>query len=171
MPDPGSETRAGSEAKADPGWRDDCASYVRTEGHRDSVRCPFSDWSRHALRVRACAHFSVVGLSGSDATHTAERAKGVPATDASQAATSRSAVTSLLDVGTSEVLGLRTQWNGDFDEVADGRRRFIRVLVPVSRTYYYADGEDQKGIAFDSLREFEQTITKLSAPQRSSRRW
>jgi membrane-bound lytic murein transglycosylase MltF len=99
-----------------------------------------------------------------DTTQMGERGSAVPATGAGQATRSGSAVTSLLDVGTSEVLGLTTPWKGDFDEVADGRRRFIRVLVPVSRTFYYVDGDAQEGIAFDSLREFEQTVTKGSGP-------
>ena len=59
----------------------------------------------------------------------------------------------LLDLDASEILQLGEAWTGDFDAATD--RRFIRVLVPFSRTLYYLDRAVQKGVAFESLREFE----------------
>ena len=55
-------------------------------------------------------------------------------------------------------------WTGDFDRIASGERRFIRALAPVSHTLYYTDGPVQKGIAFESLREFEKAIGESLGP-------
>jgi membrane-bound lytic murein transglycosylase MltF len=60
------------------------------------------------------------------------------------------------DLETAEVLKLNQRWIGDFDEIAE--RRFIRALVPNSRTLYYLDGAAQRGLAFESLREFEKEL-------------
>lgn len=62
----------------------------------------------------------------------------------------------LLDLKASEILQLGEAWSGDFDATTD--RRFIRVLVPFSRTIYYLDRAVQKGVAFEALREFEVTL-------------
>jgi len=59
----------------------------------------------------------------------------------------------LLDLKASEILQLGETWSGDFDPRTD--RRFIRVLVPFSRTMYYLDRAVQRGVAFEALREFE----------------
>ncbi len=66
--------------------------------------------------------------------------------------------TQVQDLGDVELKGLNTPWQGDFDEIASGRRRFIRALVPLSKTLYYLDGPEQHGIAFESLREFERVL-------------
>ncbi|HKP30303.1 MAG TPA: transporter substrate-binding domain-containing protein [Gemmatimonadales bacterium] len=62
----------------------------------------------------------------------------------------------LLDLKAAEILQLGEAWKGDFDGTTD--RRFIRVLVPFSRTLYYLDRAEQKGVAFETLREFEATL-------------
>jgi membrane-bound lytic murein transglycosylase MltF len=62
----------------------------------------------------------------------------------------------LLDLQASEILQLGEPWTGDFDASSD--RRFIRVLVPFSRTLYYLDRAVQKGVAFEALREFEASL-------------
>jgi len=59
----------------------------------------------------------------------------------------------LLDLEAAEILRLTEVWTGDFDGKSE--RRFIRALVPFSRTFYYLDRGVQKGLAFESLREFE----------------
>lgn len=64
----------------------------------------------------------------------------------------------LQDLETAEVLQLNQIWTGDFDKIASGERRFIRALVPVSRTLYYMDGPEQKGASFEALREFEKVL-------------
>jgi membrane-bound lytic murein transglycosylase MltF len=64
----------------------------------------------------------------------------------------------LQDLETAQVLQLNQTWKGDFDRIASGERRFIRALVPVSRTFYYADGPEQRGVAFEALREFEKVL-------------
>ena len=60
------------------------------------------------------------------------------------------------DLKSAEILRLNERWTGDYDSL--GQRRFIRVLVPFNRTLYYFDRGVQKGIAFESLREFESTL-------------
>ena len=62
----------------------------------------------------------------------------------------------LLDLKASEILQLGEAWTGDFDAATD--RRFIRVLVPFSRTLYYLDRAVQRGVAFEALREFEANL-------------
>ena len=64
----------------------------------------------------------------------------------------------LQDLEAAEVLQLNQIWTGDFDQIASGERRFIRALVPVSRTLYYTDGPEQKGASFEMLREFEKVL-------------
>jgi membrane-bound lytic murein transglycosylase MltF len=64
----------------------------------------------------------------------------------------------LQNLETAEVLQLHQPWTGDFDRIASGDRRFIRALVPVSRTLYYTDGPEQRGVAFEALREFEKVL-------------
>src|SRR5262249_34933697 len=59
-----------------------------------------------------------------------------------------------LDAGTT--LGVHEKWTGDFDWKGD--RRFIRALVPFSKTYYFLDGTRQAGLAYDALQEFEKTL-------------
>ncbi len=63
------------------------------------------------------------------------------------------------DLAAAEILNLNQRWTGDYDELAE--RRFLRVLVPFSRTLYYMDGPIQKGVAFELLREFEKTLPKI----------
>jgi membrane-bound lytic murein transglycosylase MltF len=49
-------------------------------------------------------------------------------------------------------------FTGDFDEMVE--RRVIRALVVPSATYYFFDGADQKGIAYEALKEFEKQINE-----------
>ena len=50
-------------------------------------------------------------------------------------------------------LGIATKWSGDFDGMAD--RHLIRALVPPSKTFYFLDGADQRGLTYELLKEFE----------------
>jgi membrane-bound lytic murein transglycosylase MltF len=67
-------------------------------------------------------------------------------------------------VGVSEtgavesVLNIAQKWTGDFDGMAE--RTLIRALVPYSKTFYFLDGADQRGLTYDLLREFEKYINK-----------
>jgi membrane-bound lytic murein transglycosylase MltF len=45
---------------------------------------------------------------------------------------------------------------GDLDAIAE--RGAIRVLVPLSRTFYFLDGAEQRGIAYDVARAFEEQL-------------
>ncbi len=44
------------------------------------------------------------------------------------------------------------------DPLGSSHRRFIRVVVPVSRTLYFNDGPEQRGIAWEALREFQKML-------------
>jgi membrane-bound lytic murein transglycosylase MltF len=52
----------------------------------------------------------------------------------------------------------RTKWTGDFDAMV--KRRVIRVLVPHSRTMYFVDHGQPRGIAYEAMTAFEQQINK-----------
>ena len=47
---------------------------------------------------------------------------------------------------------------GDLDSMIT--RRKIRALVPYTHLYYYIDGKERKGIAFEALNLFEQSLNK-----------
>ncbi len=57
------------------------------------------------------------------------------------------------------VLELGQKWTGDFDGMAE--RTLIRALVPYSKTFYFLDGADQRGLTYELLREFEKYINKM----------
>ena len=50
-------------------------------------------------------------------------------------------------------LELGKKWSGDFDGMAE--RHLIRALVPPSKTFYFLDGADQRGLTYELLKEFE----------------
>ena len=55
-------------------------------------------------------------------------------------------------------LELGKKWSGDFDGMAE--RHLIRALVPYSKTFYFLDGADQRGLTYELLKEFETFINK-----------
>jgi len=58
-------------------------------------------------------------------------------------------------------------WTGDFDGMV--QRRTIRVMVPYSRTLYYNDRGQERGITAELVREFERYINKKHAKQLGKR--
>jgi len=56
------------------------------------------------------------------------------------------------------VLNINEKWKGDFDGMVE--RHVIRALVPYSKTFYFLDGADQRGLTYDVLKEFEEYINK-----------
>jgi len=50
-------------------------------------------------------------------------------------------------------LGIARKWSGDFDGMT--KRHLIRALVPPSKTFYFLDGADQRGLTYELLKEFE----------------
>ena len=50
-------------------------------------------------------------------------------------------------------LGVATKWSGDFDKMTE--RHLIRALVPPSKTFYFLDGADQRGLTYELFKEFE----------------
>jgi membrane-bound lytic murein transglycosylase MltF len=61
----------------------------------------------------------------------------------------------------------RQKWTGDLDGMI--QRRVIRVLVPYSKTHYFIDKGQPRGIAYDAMKEFEKLLNekrKLPLAQR-----
>ena len=58
----------------------------------------------------------------------------------------------------NEIVGLTETAFGDLDSMI--ARRYIRVLVPYSRTYYYVEGMKRYGLAYDLLNLFEQHLNR-----------
>ncbi len=65
-------------------------------------------------------------------------------------------------------LAMPTQvWTDDFDAMLE--RRMIRVLAPYSRTLYYSDKGQERGITAELVRDFERWINEKYAKQLSKR--
>lgn len=58
-------------------------------------------------------------------------------------------------------------WRGDFDAMLE--RRVIRVLVPFSRTLYFNDRGQERGLTADFARDFERFINKTYASKLDKR--
>ncbi|PLP99204.1 MltF family protein [Cupriavidus pauculus] len=58
-------------------------------------------------------------------------------------------------------------WRGDFDAMLE--RRVIRVLVPFSRTLYFNDRGQERGLTADFVRDFERFINKTYAARLGKR--
>ncbi len=50
------------------------------------------------------------------------------------------------------------RWCGDFEVLA--RKRVLRVMVCYSKTFYFLDGAQQRGLTYDLLREFEEYVNQ-----------
>lgn len=116
--------------------------------------------------VVAIAFFLPACDGSSDSAPAASKAAESPATPAPT--TPEAAVPSdvapadpvpFQDLAAAEILNLNRRWTGDYDDLAE--RRFLRVLVPFSRTLYYIDGPEQKGLAYESLRELERKLPRI----------
>jgi membrane-bound lytic murein transglycosylase MltF len=55
-------------------------------------------------------------------------------------------------------LPLARAWTGDLDGMAE--RRVVRMLVPYSKTFYFLDGPDQRGVTYELSRAFEEQLNK-----------
>jgi membrane-bound lytic murein transglycosylase MltF len=56
-------------------------------------------------------------------------------------------------------------WKGDLSEMR--QRRLIRVLVPNSRTFFFYDGLQPRGLAYEFMTEF---VNKLNAGKSTNAR-
>ncbi len=61
-----------------------------------------------------------------------------------------------LDEAVYEILN--TKWTGDYSKMQ--KTRVIRALVPRSKHFYFLDGPVQRGLAYETLMEFEKFINK-----------
>jgi len=53
---------------------------------------------------------------------------------------------------------LRDPWFGDLDGMIE--REVIRALVPMSKTFYFLDGADQRGMSYEAAQSFEQQLNE-----------
>jgi membrane-bound lytic murein transglycosylase MltF len=65
---------------------------------------------------------------------------------------SRTATGTFLD----ELDIIHTPWSGDLDAMVE--REVIRALVPMSKTFYFLDGAEQRGISYEGAKMFEEQI-------------
>ena len=64
------------------------------------------------------------------------------------------------------ILQKNIPFTGDFDKILE--RRFIRVLIPYSKTYFFYDGAEPRGLSYDSAKKFEAYVnSKLNNPSLS----
>jgi membrane-bound lytic murein transglycosylase MltF len=49
-------------------------------------------------------------------------------------------------------------WTGDLDGMAE--RRVVRMLVPYSKTFYFLDGPEQRGVTYELSRAFEEQLNR-----------
>ena len=59
-------------------------------------------------------------------------------------------------LGVTPRFKVEEQWTGDLDGMQ--KRNYIRALVPYSKTFYFLDGADQRGLTYELLNEFEKYI-------------
>ena len=63
-----------------------------------------------------------------------------------------------LDPASKKALLVNEPWTGDLDEMA--KKRQIRVIVTYSKTFYFLDRGQQRGITYDLLEEFEKFVNQ-----------
>ncbi len=102
------------------------------------------------------------GSSGAAPQPGAQASTSQPAGAASADAQTEPGLIPLQDLEAAEFLQLNSRLAGDLDQMR--QRRFVRALVPYSRTFYFLDGATQRGLAFEVLRELERTLV-ASAPK------
>jgi membrane-bound lytic murein transglycosylase MltF len=56
------------------------------------------------------------------------------------------------------LLEIEQNWTGDFDQMVERHR--IRVLIPYSKTFYFIDGAEQRGLTYDLLKAFEKHLNQ-----------
>ncbi|MFC1823581.1 transglycosylase SLT domain-containing protein [Thermodesulfobacteriota bacterium] len=56
------------------------------------------------------------------------------------------------------IIRLDRKWTGDFDVLAE--RNLIRALVPYSKTFYFLDGPEQRGLTYEAFKQFEKYVNK-----------
>lgn len=75
-----------------------------------------------------------------------------------------------LPFGADEAVGfLRERWKGDLDAIQKRTVPVIRVLTTYSKTGYFLDGIDQKGVNADAFREFQTWINEREKTSNANR--
>ena len=104
----------------------------------------------------------VVALAVVAASCAGEKQAAAPAVEASRSATGAAeaplpAAASPYDSLPEDVRGLvGGKFTGDFDEMV--KRRLIRVAVTFNRTHYFIDKGQQRGLTYESIKQFEDDL-------------
>ena len=122
--------------------------------------------SEKPVFLSAAMAFSLVlaGCSGSQEARVAEPGDEAAATSSesadSQAAAADADEEQLLrrESAAYRELGLDRVEMGDLDELIE--RRVIRALVAYSKTYYFLDGPNQRGVTYEAFKMFEDELNK-----------
>jgi membrane-bound lytic murein transglycosylase MltF len=127
------------------------------------TRCAVAAWLALAAlgvscRGRTTDRIPADSLPSADGHTTTE----VPAGAIAAQAADSLAVTPLQDLETADILKTHEVWTGDLDRMRG--RRFLRALVPYSRVLYYLNGAEQRGAAYEALREFEKALQAALPP-------
>jgi len=62
------------------------------------------------------------------------------------------------DASTENIDGIINVFTGDYSEMV--KRKFIRILVPYNRAFFFFDGAQPKGISYETGVQFEKYINK-----------
>ena len=105
-----------------------------------------------ALSLALCA--SSCGASPTPDKTTAEATETVADSQSTDASSDEVELfTSFREIG-----GIDDTWTGDLDAIIE--RGYLRALVTYSKTHYFLDGARQRGIAYESLVEFERFLNQ-----------
>jgi membrane-bound lytic murein transglycosylase MltF len=116
-------------------------------------------WGSGHWLVGLFAFAYLAGMSsgcGGNTPRTPPQAAAPEAAPAADAPLPPSAYESALPGAVQAILG--TKFTGDFDEMA--KRRLVRVGVTFNRTFYFVDRGEQRGIAFELGKAFEDELNK-----------
>jgi len=147
-----------------------CTSFMASTGINDARRLSKNSPKNFlVLKFALALVFLTLATACSGKARSNEQTNSEPAKSAqptAAAATTPTPDTSenlvpIADVGTTELQKLNKRSTGDIAEITE--RRFVRALVAYNRTTYFIDGKQQKGIAYDSLVEFENWLRSESA--------
>jgi membrane-bound lytic murein transglycosylase MltF len=119
-------------------------------------------WVGLSLLVLAVACSDESGQPAGDTSRDVpEHSAEAPAVEEQSALAARMAAMSR---GTGDTLSLESipvigrQLYGDLPAMIE--RRAVRALVPYSKTYYFLDGGQQRGLAYESLKQFEKDLNE-----------
>jgi len=112
-----------------------------------------------AISAAACGGADSVAAppAASDAAGKAAPAAGASA-QSEDPATLTALATTVSEHDLDDLDRLYAPWAGDLDAMIE--RRVVRVLVPMSKTFYFLDGAQPRGISYDAAVMFEEKLNE-----------